>query len=162
MAVPVQLGISFSPAEITAMKGGLQVVIDTVKSKIEMNLSNEERQALNSVKDERRPYIDRSVTDYAVTYPNLNGLGYSAANATRDHEVLVLTDGLATLTAEVNERLEELNLLAGHFCFKFMSDQYNNASRYKDDNVPGAQIVYDGLKGCFEGQGPQNPTPPAP
>lgn len=144
------------------MKTGLQTVIDIIKSKIDINMSNEERNGLNNVKEERRPYVDRSITDYAVTYPNLNGQAYSAANATRDHEVIILTDGLGTLLAEATERLTELNMVAGHFCYKFMRDQYANAERYRADNVPGAQVVYDGLKGCFEGQGPQNPTPPTP
>ncbi|MCF8464755.1 MAG: hypothetical protein K9G41_07935 [Flavobacteriales bacterium] len=49
-------------------------------------------------------------------------------------------------------------MAAGHFAFEFMGDQYYNAKRYLGKNVPGAQIVYDGLKGCFEGQGSNNPT----
>lgn len=43
-----------------------------------------------------------------------------------------------------------------------MRNQYENAKQYKDSaNVEGAQVVYDGLKDCFEGQGgPATPTPP--
>ena len=49
--------------------------------------------------------------------------------------------------------------VAGHFSYKFMTNQYYNAKRYLGDNVAGAQIVCDGLKGCFEGQGATKPTP---
>jgi hypothetical protein len=36
-----------------------------------------------------------------------------------------------------------------------MRKQYELAESNKDQNVPGAQTVYDALKDCFEGQGPQ-------
>ena len=63
------------------------------------------------------------------------------------------------------KKLTEMQMMAGHFAFQFMNDQYHNAKRYLGDDVDGAQVVYDGLKGCFEGQGPQadddvvTPTP---
>ena len=50
-------------------------------------------------------------------------------------------------------------MVAGHFMFKFATDQYAYAIRYKEDNVTGSQTVYDGLKGLFEGQGNQENTP---
>ncbi len=62
---------------------------------------------------------------------------------------------LLTAMAEAKEVATEMQMVAGHFCYKFMNDQYYNAKRYRGDNVGGAQVVYDGLKGCFEGQGPQ-------
>lgn len=145
------------------MKAGAQVIIDTIVSKIDLNLSKEEREELSKVGDKRLPYVQKSVKEYAVDYPTLNGIGYTLANADKDLDTYGRMFEVLTKLTEATERAQELQMVAGHYSYKFMRDQYDNAERYKDDNVAGAQVVYDGLKDCFEGQGAVvNPTPPTP
>lgn len=157
MAVPTQLGVSFTPAEISAMEAAAQLINNTIKSKIDFNLSEAERRSLSKVSSEREPFVALSVGTYGVQYPQLNGLSVPFANAQLDATVFGQMKDLESLILQANERVIELKMLAGHYAFQFMRDQYLNAQRYKDSgSVEGSQVVYDGLKDCFEGQGTQN------
>lgn len=163
MAIPTELGVVFTSTEIDDMKAAAQLIAATVRSKKILNLSNDEKSGgLSTVSDERLPYVHRSIDDYAVSFPNLNGQGYPLALAANDMATFGDLLELQTAMAEANEVVDEMRLVAGHFAFEFMGDQYYNAKRYLGKNVPGAQIVYDGLKGCFEGQGGSNAAPPSP
>ncbi len=163
MPVPTKLGVDFTDAEVDAMKAAAQVIIDTIVSKVDLNLSNEERKSLSTVSNERTPFVLKSISEYAVDYPTLNGIGYPLADASKDMDTFGQMFEVLTKITEATERAEELQMVAGHFAYEFMRDQYANAERYRDKNVAGAQVVYDGLKDCFEGQGTVvNPTPPSP
>jgi len=159
MSVPTQLGVDFTTAEVDAMKAAAQTIIDTINGKASFNMSNDEREELSKVGDERTPYVLKSVGEYGVDYPHLNGLAYPFANAQLDMDTYGSMFEVLTKLSEAMEKAEEMQMVAGHFAYKFMRDQYDNAKKYKDENVAGAQVVYDGLKGAFEGQGPQNPSP---
>jgi hypothetical protein len=150
MPVPIVLGVDFTQAEVDAMKAGAQVIIDTIVSKIDFNLSNEERKSLSTVGDERLPYVQKSVKEYAVDYPTLNGIGYSLTDADKDLNTYGQMFEVLTKLTEAMERTEELQMVAGHYSFEFMRDQDANAERYRTKNVTGAQVAYDGLKECFE------------
>lgn len=163
MAVPLKLGIAFTPVQLADMLTVAKVVNDTIKAVIDFNLSTKERESLSKLGNERAPYAFKSITEYSTNFPHLNGLAYTAPDAEADLQTYGQTEEILTLLAQSVERATELQMVAGHFCFEFMRDQYANAERYKDNgSVEGAQIVYDGLKDCFAGQGPQNPTPPTP
>jgi hypothetical protein len=163
MAIPLQLGIPFTSAEILTMKTAIQSVTALIKSKSTFNMSTEEREELSKVGNERLPFALKSVKEYGVDYPNLNGQAYPFALADVDMDNYGQLIQVLTALAEANEVTTEFQMVAGHFCFEFMTDQYDNASKYRDKNVAGAQVVYDGLKDCFAGQGQQiNPTPPTP
>lgn len=163
MSVPVKYGIPFTPEEEQAIETALQTIISTLQRKVEFNMTEDERKSLSKVGNERAPYVLKSIGDYAVQFPNLNGLAYPYELAAIDMKNMGLTTTMLTSLKYITEMTEELQMVVGHFCFKFMRDQYQNAERYRGDNVPGAQVVYEGLKDCFEGQGGQpNPTPPTP
>ena len=155
MPVPTTLDVTITVAEFDAMIDAAKLINNTIKAKIDFNLSNDERQSLSKVGPEREFYVGKSVNDYGVAYPHLNGLSVPHALAVKDADVNSQMNELLTWLKQATERVEELEMLSGHFAFTFMSEQYANAKAYKDKNVEGAQVVYDGLKGCFEGQGPQ-------
>lgn len=163
MPVPTSLAVEFTPAEIAAMDAAAKLINDTIKAKANFNLSDEERKNLSKVGPEREPFVSQSINTYAVQYPQLNGLAVPLADAQKDAKVYGEMQNLLSLMEQANERAVELQMVAGHFAYKFMRDQYENAEQYKDSAaVEGAQVIYDGLKDCFEGQGPQQPTPPTP
>lgn len=155
MSVPTELGVAFSSTEIDAMKDAANTIIDTIRGKKAINLSNDERKNLSTVGEDRIPYVTKSILEYADSYPNLNGLAYPLPSAQADLKTYGELFEVLTLLSEATEVAQEMQMVAGHYTYKFMSDQYYNAKRYLGDNVEGAQVVYDGLKGCFEGQGPQ-------
>ncbi|MCF8257559.1 MAG: hypothetical protein K9J06_08405 [Flavobacteriales bacterium] len=161
MAFPLQLGVQFTPAELATMKAAAQTITSTIISKMDFNMGNEEREELSKVGDERAPFVIKSVADYGVTYPNLNGQAYTHLMASMDLGTYAQMFEVLTVLKEAVERTEEMQMVAGHFCFEFMRDQYDNAKKYRSKNVAGAQVVYDGLKDCFE-QSTQNPVPPKP
>ena len=163
MPVPLKLGISFTQQQIDDMNAAAKLINDTIKSVIDFNLTIKERESLSKMSAERGPYVLKSIGEYAEAFPHLNGLSYSAIDAAADLQTYAQLEALLTQLTQSTERATEVQMVAGHFCFEFMRDQYANAERYKDHgSVEGAQVVCDGLKGCFEGQGPQNPTPPTP
>jgi len=155
MAIPTEMGVSFTQAEVDSMKASLQSVIDLIRAKKAVNLTNDERQSLSSISDERAPYVLKSISEYGVSYPKLNSMAYDLSKATADLDTFGSLFEVLTTLSEAVEVTEEMQMAAGHFAYKFMRDQYMNAERYRGDNVEGAQVVYDGLKGAFEGQGPQ-------
>ena len=155
----MQFGIPFTPAEVATIQTSLQSVITILESKMNFNMSNEERKLISSVGNKREPYIMRSINTYAVQFPNLNGQAYPHSLAAIDLNNYELTNRLASPLARIEELRTEMHMVSGHFAYEFMRDQYDNAKRYRSNNVAGAQVVYDGLKDCFEGQGQkQNPT----
>jgi hypothetical protein len=163
MAIPAQYGIPFTLAERTTIQTALQTILPILQSKVNFNMTAEERGNLSKIGDERLPYAMKSIKEYAVQYPNLNGQAYPVAMANIDFDTYGYMFTFLTTIAQMKELSEEIQMVAGHFCYRFMRDQYGLAGSYLGDNVPGAQVVYDGLKDCFEGQGPQNPaTPPQP
>jgi hypothetical protein len=155
MAIPTELGVSFTPAEVDSMKAAAKTITDLIRSKKAINLTNDERKNLSTVSDDRAPYVLKSLSEYAVSFPKLNGLAYSHKMAAEDMKTYGELFEVLTSLSEATEVATEMQMVAGHFSYKFMTDQYYNAKRYLGDNVEGAQVVYDGLKGCFEGQGPQ-------
>jgi hypothetical protein len=163
MATPAQYGIPFTPAEEAVIQAAYQSVLTILQSKVNFNMTDEERQGLSKVGMERAPYVLKSINDYAQQFVNLNGQAYPLALASVDLANYGLTSTMLTTLGLLTEITTEIQMVSGHFAFEFMRDQYENAKRYRGNNVAGAQVVYDGLKGCFEGQGPQNPaTPPQP
>jgi len=156
MSIPTELGVSFTKAEIDTMQASVQSVIDIIRSKKRLNLSNKEREKLATVNNRRATYVSRSINNYAVDYPNINGLAYPVTMAVDDFDTYAKLLPLLTKLTEAREVTEEMHMLAGHLSFKFMKDQYHTAKRYLGDNVVGAQVVYDGLKTCFSGQGAVN------
>lgn len=156
MAVPLNLGISFTPTQLSDMETAAKVVNDTIKAVIDFNLNNDERETLSKMSAERGPYVLKSIGEFSNMFPQLNGLAYSATDAAADLSTYAQLEGILTLLNQSIERATELQMVAGHFCYEFMRDQYANAERYKDHgSVEGAQLVYEGLKDCFAGQGPQ-------
>lgn len=168
MPVPTKLGISFTDAEIGTMKAGIQVVIDTIKTKITLNLSVAERETLSKLGAERMPYVEKSIGIFATDYPQFNPLAYTYADVQNDGNTYGQMDQILSKLEEADELSTELQMVAGHFALLFMRKQYDVAKSNVDENVPGAQVIVDGLKGAFEGQGNfgdepnPNPNPPTP
>lgn len=154
------MGISFTPAEFTAIKAAAQSVIDLLQAKIILNISNEERKSLSKVGPEREPYVDISIADYAVNIPAFNPVGWPILDATNDATFYGQLQELRTILAQGTESAEEAQMAAGHFAFQFMLGQYAVAKDNVGGNVPGAQTIVDGLEGAFEGMGYQGPPPP--
>jgi len=130
MPVPVVLGVVFTPIEIDAMKAAAKLISDTINAKIALNLNDTERQNLSKVADERFVYVAKSVKEFAVDFPALNGIGYTLPNANNDFETYYDLGTVWTLLSEATERATEVQMVAGHFIFKFATDQYANAIRY--------------------------------
>ncbi len=69
MAIPTELGVSFTPAEVDSMKTALNTVTAILRSKAEFNLSNQERNKLHIISNDRFPFARKSVVDYGVSFP---------------------------------------------------------------------------------------------
>lgn len=168
MPLPLKLGVTFSDAEVADMKAGMQVVINTIHSKIIANLSVKERSDLSKLGPERIPYAEKSIGIYGIDYPQFNPLAYLFADAQKDAETYAQMQQVISKLKECGEVATELQMLAGHFVYLFMRKQYENGQSNVDENVPGAQVIVDGLKGAFEGQGnfsdetTADDTPPTP
>lgn len=162
MATPNKLGISFTPAEITTIKTGIDAAMTVITSKGIFNLSPSERQALSKVGPEREPYVNKSVTDYGINIPAFNPIAWPIADAVNDANTYGQMGEVLTAVSQLKEMAEELQMLAGHFAFQFMLGQYNLAQDNLDTNVAGAQTIVDGEKGAFERNPAEAGGPPTP
>ncbi len=149
MPVPTKLGISFTPAEAAAMQAAAQVIIDTIESKRELNLSNAERKKLSKMGAKRMAYVQKSILELGPGYPQFNPLAYTLTDAQNDLATSLVLETILTKLTEASELAVEMKMVAGHFCYLFMRKQYEIAQVNKNENVTGAQVVVDELKAAF-------------
>ncbi len=117
MSVPNKLGISFTQAEVDAMKAGAKVISDTIEAKIILNLSEEERKNLSKVGIERIPYVALSLNDYAINFPQFNPIAYSLADATKDGDTYFHMGDVLTLLTESPSGHANCKWWRGILCF---------------------------------------------
>ena len=68
---------------------------------------------------------------------------------------------LLARTEAFRDLLEDAIINAENLCLKFTEDLRTNAQRFKDRNVPGADVVWDALEGLHEvSPGEPPPVPP--
>jgi hypothetical protein len=162
MPVNILLDINYTPVQKTA----IETALDTAKTEVEnvigvpLNLSDEERGDTPSVDEQRESYVNDAVTNLAPLHPTLLGPEITAARAKKLWEYRNSNNAFIARLLGLVDLLTDANINAENICLKFTEDFRDNAQRFKDRNVPGADVVWDRLKGLHTVEA--NPPVPVP
>lgn len=145
-----------------AQKAAIAAAIATIKSNIAelVNLTMTEKGQLPNIDDTRYPYVRRAIKNHAVNHPELvSGFAGTLAEANNDIDLYSECNSIILELDELKEFFVDLQHVAGAEAYKWFLEYYGSTERAKDNQVPGADAVYNDLKPLFDGQGPQNPPP---
>lgn len=156
MPMPSEMGLEFTPAEITDLNTAFDAILTIINGKKIVQLTAEERQAAQSASETRMPYIDNTINNLAPAFPTLQPGYLTLSNAEKDLNASLQLRGLAAKRNEVNDRMIDFAMASEHFAYQYMRKFYSNAQEAQSVNTPGADTVVAALSPLFEGQGPQN------
>ena len=162
MPMPSEMGLEFTPAEITDLNTAFDAILTIVNAKKIVQLTAEERQAAQSASETRLPYIDNAINNLAPAFPALQPGYLTLSSVTKDFSASIQLRGLAAKRNEVNDRMIDFAMASEHFAYQYMRKFYTNAQEAQSVNTPGADTVVDALSPLFEGQGVKNPPVPNP
>lgn len=156
MPMPSEMGLEFTPAEITALSGHFEAILTIMNAKKVVQLTAKERQGAQSASEKRFPYVQNAIINLAPAFPKLQPNYLDFAEAQKDFGA---ANDLRTLTAlrnEVNDRMIDFAMASEHFSYLYTRHFYANAQKAQGVNTPGADTVVEALSPLFEGQGEQN------
>lgn len=160
MPVPTNMGVSLTDTQLEDAKLSLQSVKDQLNGLISINLTKPERSAIQSVSDERLPFVQRTFDDLIGNNRNLLPPFSDLDEAKANYAYMVQTGSLKVLLLQVLEILSDHELASGALAFEYMRDFYDVAKRAAERNVPGADSVVDALSPLFERANPGATVPP--
>lgn len=162
MPVNDQLDIQFDPAQKTDIETNLDNVKTTLLAIIgaPQNLSDSERQSTPSVANQREPFVANAMNNLGPTYTNLHGPDVALARAQNCWGFRTDAKSVKLLIDEINDILIDATINAENVSYRFTGDLRANGQRYKEKNVPGADVVWDELKDMHVHT--ENPTPNPP
>jgi len=158
MPVNENLDINYTPAQETTIETNLAGAKTEVQTVIgsPLNLSADERKETPSVDEQRESYVRKAIENLGIQYPNLLGADITLARATNLWQYRNKSLEFLTTVNAIRDQLIDSTINAENICLKFTEDLRGNAERYKDRNVPGADVVWEELKGLHT----VTPNPP--
>lgn len=160
MAFNPNLDIEITSVQQTSIGTDLSDSKNTLNAIATITMSNDEKKHLNAINDTRLPKVQRAISEFGDDYPALVGPAVTVARAQKLFGALIFLRDLKSGIAEYSDRIDDLALNIEEILYaQYTGDMYYLAKRYRG-KVPGADVVADYLGELFEGQGPQNPTPP--
>lgn len=167
MPVNENLDVNYSAAQKAIIEGALISAKTETENVIgtPLNLSDEERGDTPSVDEQRESYVIDAIVNLGNQYPNLLGPEITLARAQNLWQFRQTSKELIARAYAYIDLVEDAMINAESICLKFTEDMRGNAQRYKDRNVPGADVVWDRLKDMHTvtpNPGPGTPpvTPP--
>lgn len=152
MAFNSLLDIEITEVQQTAISTDLQTSKTTLNNIATVLLNEDEREHLNGINNERLPYVQRAVEEFAPAYSDLVGKKVSAARATRLFDSFIYLRQLEGELKEFEDRRKDLSDNIEDLLYDFLREMYVLAKQY-DGVVPGADVVKTYLAELFEGQG---------
>lgn len=154
------MGVSLTTTQLDAIKLSIKSVTDALNNLITVNLTKPERSAIQSVADERLPYVQRTFDDLINNYPNLQPSFLDVNVAKADYTYMTQLRSLSLMLQQLVEILSDHELSAGALAYDYMLQFYNVAKRAVLSNVPGADTVVDALAPLFERENAAATVPP--
>jgi hypothetical protein len=162
MAMPDEMGLDFTPTELTDIKDHFTGILTIINGKKIVQLTDKERQGAQSASETRLPYMDNGINNLATTFSNLQPGFLSLVKATADIKTAFDFREIDSLRNEVNDRMIDFAMASEHFAYQYMRAFYDGAKTAQAVNTPGADVVVNALAPLFEGQGVQPPVVPTP
>ena len=154
------MGVSLTTVQLDAIKLSIKSVTDVLNNLITVNLTKPERSSIQSVAEERLPYVQTAYETLIDNYPNLQPPFSDLTAAKADYTYTMQLRDLRLLLLQLVEILSDHELAAGNLSFEYMRDFYDVAKRAALRNVPGADTVVDALSPLFELENAAAAVPP--
>ncbi|MBK5286697.1 MAG: hypothetical protein JJE25_15000 [Bacteroidia bacterium] len=154
------LNINYTPLQQTAIEtafGTAQTELETVIGQ-PLNLSDDERGDTPSVDVQRESFVRDAIETLGPQYPTLLGPEITQAQADKLWQFRNTSMDLLAQSDAFRDLLTDAIINAENLCLKFTEDLRTNAQRFKDRNVPGADVVWDRLEKLHE-VSPSEPEP---
>jgi hypothetical protein len=155
------LNITYTPVQKTDIETALNTAKTTLETVIgqPLNLSDEERQSIQSVEENRESFVRDAIETYGPQYPTLLGPEITLAQAQRLWAFRNSSMELLARSEAFRDLIGDAIINAENLCLKFTEDLRTNAQRFKDRNVQGADVVWDALEALHEQSPSEPPTP---
>lgn len=151
-----RLNISATAVQITAVKAALNTIATNLPFLI--GLTIDERISLPSIDVNNKAFTEDAI-NAGVNNAALIPSYVSVANMQSDMTLFNQLDEIKILTKQLLEKLEDTQLLAGSEAYVSALTLYKLFGSAADAGVPGADAIYEQLRGRFAGQGGTG-TPP--
>jgi hypothetical protein len=161
MPINPNLDINYTPAQTAAIDGAMTTVeteVDTVVG-APLNLSATERRETPSIDQQRELPVKKAIETLAPLYPNLLGPEITAARALNLWKFRNTSLGYIAELKSLLDVLTDASINAENICLKFAEDMRDNAQRFKERNVPGADVVWEELKDLHKREPAEEPVP---
>lgn len=158
MALPA-INITFTPAQLAAINTALNDLETNCPFRVNIPAGDKSDEQAMNVK--RYPYTKDVIDNIAPANAILQPTFISLSDARTD---LGLFDQFTPLIGRLTSILEsyiDTQWLAGTEGYAYFREFFAVVERAKNNNVPGADAIYQNLKRLFEEQGGP-PTPPGP
>jgi hypothetical protein len=155
MALPV-MNIVFTTAQLTAIDGALDAL--ETNAPFRVNVPSNDKNDEQAMNVKRYPFVKNVIENYAPANPSLQPGFLPLADATND---LILYDQFTpriNRLASILESYIDTQWLGGSEGFTYFREFYAIVERAKNNNVPGADAIYNDLKRLYQDQG--GATPP--
>jgi hypothetical protein len=160
MALPA-LNITFTAAQIAAMDAALTALETNCPFRVNIPADDKKDEQAMNVK--RYPFVKTVIENYAPANVNMQPPFIPLADGQND---LKLYEQFIPILNRLNGILEsflDTQWLAGTEAYgNYFLEFYSVVERAKNNNVPGADAIWNDLKRLFEGQGPTPPVTPTP
>jgi len=151
-----QLNITLTPAQVAAIGSAIDALIANIPFAV--NLTKTERTSLPNIADERLPFVEKVIDNYAPLNPALvSGFAGTSTEAATDLTLYRQLELPIGRLAGIIEIYKDTQQVAGSEAYTFSREFYDTAQRAAQNNVPGTDAIVDDLGQLFEGQGPQPP-----
>ncbi len=145
---------------------GMGTGIDTVNTNFPFaqNLDAGDKITFPTTDEERKPYVAKAIVNLAPIYTGIVVPGMPLATATNEWKVYNQFEVIIPRVELLLSAMKDTQHRAGNYSFTFMRQLYELAKVAEQNNVPGADVIVNELKGAFEGMGNSGgatgPTPP--
>lgn len=154
MALPV-INITFTPVQLTAIDAALDALESNAPFRVNIPADDKnDEQAMNVT---RYPFVKNVIENYAPANPTLQPGFLPLPDAKNDLNLYDQFTPRVNRLASILESYIDTQWLAGTEGYNYFREFYAIVERAKNNNVPGADAIYNDLKRLYEEQGPPPP-----
>lgn len=155
MALPA-INITFTPAQLAAIDAAITALETNCPFRVNIPADDKNEEQAMNVK--RYPFTKNVIVNYAPANTGLQPGFLPLTEAERDFTLFdQFTPFINRITA-VLESYVDTQWLAGAEAYAYFREFYAVVERAKNNNVPGADAIYNDLKRLYEDQGGPPPV----
>lgn len=156
MALPA-INITFTLAQVAAITAALDALETNCPFRVNIPAGEKpDEQAMNT---KRYPYTRDVILHYAPANLKLQPPFLPLADAANDFTLYDQFTPLINRITSILESYIDTQWLGGVEAYLYFREFFAVVERAKNNNVPGADAIYNDLKRLYEEQGPQAPPP---